>query len=391
MSSLWEGEERAITSFGVSIASTFVIGISIQAAAVRILSLSSYSTLVFGLAIGNVANAIASAIQPVVAVGHRTTDERFVPCSVKIIGTFTVLLSTLAVLVMRTSVGLVAAAATVSQVPIHALVAVGQGRLQAKSRLVPLAISVSIFAFIRLVMLFASLVAGVKSIYPFILALPIGLLGTLGYLHVVGAFRQVSWKPIQDKGSVVAGYLLWASLAWLVNADAIYARILLPDDAAGSYAVAFTLGRLPLFAVAPLAMVLLPVTAQRAGTDQTRRLTGIVVAGLVLVFGSLVVLAIQPAFSLTIFTGNDGTASFSIVRLHALIGSFGAVATLLWTFAYASGQRPPLVFSLVSSAVLIPVSIYSGSAVALALGQLCIVITLLASGVRSSLRGLRGA
>ncbi|MHB8645862.1 MAG: hypothetical protein ACYDAR_08755, partial [Thermomicrobiales bacterium] len=64
---LWGDEGKGAIWLTAGIATTFVFGLALQVLGLHRLDTSEYATFVFALGIGNVANAIAAAIQPVIA------------------------------------------------------------------------------------------------------------------------------------------------------------------------------------------------------------------------------------------------------------------------------------------------------------------------------------
>jgi hypothetical protein len=139
-------------------------------------------------------------------------------------------------------------------------------------------------------------------------------------------------------------YGLWALIAWLLNADVLYARLFLSPVHAGQYAIAFTIGRLPLYAVSPLVVVLLPVTLAGKSEEQRERFWAVVgVAGLLLT-ATVLSIGAWPGPVLQLLAGRSDAMLVGLVRGYSMVGSLAAAVMLLATFSFALGCEPRLGF-----------------------------------------------
>lgn len=339
---LWGDEGKGTIWLAAGIATTFLFGLALQVLGLHRLSAGDYATFVFALGIGNVANAIAAAIQPVIATRTVTGNQTFLPAPPQMLIGGVAILMLLAMVTLGRSVGTLTALAVISQIPLHALVAVGHGRLQARRAFVRLATGLGIWSIARILIVAIVMTIGSAPVSAFVFALPAALVVELAFLIGLGAYHGVRWQRAPDSSQLLSHYALWALFAWIVNADAIYARLCLSAADAGKYAIAITLGRQPVYAVAPLAMVLLPVTlgAQLAG--QRHRLYAILLVCLLLATGTFLVLGVQPQFVVALLMGTAGRDDPALMRGYAVLGSLIAAATLLLTFTFALDRAPRL-------------------------------------------------
>ena len=339
---LWGDEGKGTIWLAAGIATTFIFGLALQVLGLHRLSANDYATFVFALGIGNVANAIAAAIQPVIAARSATGDPTFLPAPPRVLAGGVAILMLLAMATLGRSVGTLTALAVISQIPLHGLVAVGHGRLQARRAFARLATGLGTWSIARILIVAVMMMSGSAPVSAFVFALPAALMVEVALLTGLGAYHGVRWQRALDSSRVLSHYALWALFAWIVNADAIYARLFLSAADAGKYAIAITLGRQPIYAVAPLAMVLLPVTLGAQPVDQRHRLYAILLVCLLLATGTLVVLGIQPQFVVALLTGNVGRSDDALIRGYAVTGSLIAAATLLLTFTFALDRAPRL-------------------------------------------------
>ncbi len=337
---LWGDEGKGTIWLTAGIATTFVFGLALQVLGLHRLSTGEYATFVFALGIGNVANAIAAAIQPVIATRSATGNQTFLPAPPGILIGGVAILMILAVGTLGRSVGALTALAAISQIPLHAVVAVGHGRLQARRAFARLAIGLGVWSIARILIVVVVMMSGSTPASAFIFALPAALLIELALLIGLGAYHGIRWQPATDSQQLLSHYALWALFAWIVNGDAIYARLFLSAADAGKYAIAITLGRQPIYAVAPLAIVLLPVTLRDDAKGQRRRLYAILMTSLLLVVGTWLVLGVRPQLLVDFLAGTSGRADTVLIRGYAILGSLTAAATLLLTFAFALRHAP---------------------------------------------------
>jgi O-antigen/teichoic acid export membrane protein len=225
---------------------------------------------------------------------------------------------------------------------LHAFIGVGLGRLQAWRSFPRIAVSLTSWSIVRIGIVVPAVLTGHGSGTVFLLALPGGLLVDLLLVAAFGAFRGVRWRPAPDGTELRAYYGLWVLVAWLLNADAVYARLFLSPHDAGAYAIAFTIGRLPVYAVAPLVIVLLPVTLAGHPDEQRTRLWAILGVGGLLLVATLLTIGAWPGPVLGVLVGQSNAAVLNLVRGYALVGSLAAAATLLVTFVFALGCAPDL-------------------------------------------------
>lgn len=338
--SIWGDAGTGVLWLSLSVVATFVLGLALQLIALRVLSGGDYATFVFALGIGNVAAALAAAVQPVVAVRAGTARATFLPTSLPSLAIGTAAALTLAVGSLALTVDPLIAVLACAQVPLHALIAVGLGRTQAARNFPQLAGLLVLLSAVRIAVVLPGVLTGRSDAALFVLALPGALVATLLVLALFGAFRGVRWTVASDGRQLLAHYGVWILFAWLINADAVYARLLLSGGEADAYAIAITLGRQPIYAVAPLAIVLIPVTVGIGVQEQRARFRAILAVSGLLVAGSIAVLGIWPEVISGIITGDPARADVFLVRGYALVGSLAAACTLLMTFAFALG-RPP--------------------------------------------------
>jgi O-antigen/teichoic acid export membrane protein len=337
---LWGEERSGLVLLSLGTAATFILGLALQVLGLRSLSGGDYATFVFALAIGNIASAIASAIQPVVTTRTQSGEPSFLPAApgTVVIGVAVGLAA--AVALTSRAAGPAVAALAVLQVPLHAVVAVGQGRLQAARSFRWLAVALVVWAVARMAVVLLCIAAGRGTAAAFVLALPAALLVELLLLARLGAFRGIDRRAAADGRRLLENYLCWALFAWLLNADAVYARLWLAPEPADQYAVAFTLGRQPIYAVAPLAMVLLPVSHAARLEDQRGRLRAILLVSVGLLVGTVLVLGIRPRSVVALLAGDAAGAAPALIRGYAVVGPLAAAATLLMTLAFAVGRAP---------------------------------------------------
>lgn len=346
----WGTEGQGLVWLGIGIGTTFVLGLALQLIGLRTLDVASYATLVLCLSIGNVASAIAGAIQPVVAVRSATDHPAFLPAPASVIAVVIVLTGGGGAALLAPHIGWTVAVLACLQIPLHCLLGVGLGRLQARRAFGGIAISLVLLSIVRILVVVPSAKAGHASATSFAVALPAALLAAIAVAAGYGGYRSTSRgdsseglrERARDGSRLLGQFVLWAAAAWLINGDAVYARVRLPAEAAGAYALAFTLGRQPIYAVAPLTMVLLPVTIASHPGEQRARLRAILMVSVILLAGTLLVLAPWPATVVRLLTGDDSAADPLMIRGYAVVGSIGAAATLLLTFAFALGGAPRL-------------------------------------------------
>jgi O-antigen/teichoic acid export membrane protein len=339
----WGSEGRGAAWLAVGIGATFALGLALQLIGLRVLDAGDYATFVLGLSVGNVASAIAAAIQPVVAVrSSEAGGGAFLPAALG-----PTLLVTLAAAIVGTTllipgIGAMLALLVVSQVPIHAALGIGTGRLQARRAFGAIAVSLVLLSVVRIGVVAPSSLDGGSTARIFVVALPIALLGAIAVIALRGGFRALPLRPARDGRILLGQYLLWALAAWLINGDAVFGRLLLSAERAGDYALAFTLGRQPIYAVAPLTMVLLPVTLAGHPAEQRGRFRAILAISALLAAGTIAVLTPAPEALVELLTGESTTGDPALIRGYALVGSLAAAATLLLTFAFALGHPPKL-------------------------------------------------
>lgn len=342
LSPLWDDEGAGVVWLSLSVAITFALGFVLQLLGLRLLSDGDYATFVLALGIGNVAAAIAAALQPVIAARSASDGGRFLPLAAPHALAGIALACAVAAVALTPTVGPLIALLVVAQIPLHALVGVGIGRLQAGRSFRRMAVSSALWSLARLLVVLLMVAGRSDGPLTFVLALPVALAVEVALLWALGAYRGVHWEAAARGNQLLQTYLMWGLFAWLLNADAVYSRVLLAPDDAQSYAVALTLGRQPLYLVAPLAMVLLPVTLARRGGDQRRRMFAILMTAAILLAGTWLVLGVRPEILVGLLTGNEQHADVALIRGYALVGPLTAAATLELTFTFALGRRLPL-------------------------------------------------
>ena len=261
---VWGGQGRGTSWLALwlalGIGSTFLLGLVLQLLALRTLSGGGYATFVLALGVGNVANALAVVVQPVVAARTAGGDSSLLPVrpTAALAAAATLTLGGAAALSTVTEP--VIALFIVLQIPVHAAVGIGLGRLQARRAFGLIAASLGFWAAARVLIALAAMAGPPAATSALVFALPGAQLAQLALLWWLGAYREVRWARAADGSELLRRYALWAVFAWLLNADALYGHARLGPEVADSYAVALTLGRQALYAAAPLAIVLLPVT-----------------------------------------------------------------------------------------------------------------------------------
>ncbi len=339
---LWGEHGAGMVWLAFAIGATFVFGLMLQLIALRALSRGDYATFVFALGIGNIANAIAAAVQPVTAVRVAEGDEDVLPLAPNIIVGAAAAGTLLGAGALGASVGPAIALLAVSQIPLHAAVGLGLGRLQGSTSFFHMALTLTIWSILRVAVVAPVVVTGGDAVLVFVLALPAALGLEIGLLAALGAYRGLSWRRARDGRRLLAEYGLWALFAWLLNADAIYARLILPETAADEYALAFTLGRQSLYAVAPLAIVLLPATIAASPETQRRRMYAIFLASGGLLVATFAVIGVRPEALVDLLSGETRSVDAALIRGYAVIGALTAAVTLQLTFAFALGRPPRL-------------------------------------------------
>jgi O-antigen/teichoic acid export membrane protein len=390
----WGTEGQGLAWLGIGIGATFILGLALQLIGLRTLDPGSYATLVLCLSIGNVASALAGAIQPVVAVRSATDDPAFLPASLVVVALAFVLAVGIGATLLAPHIGWTVALLACLQIPLHCLLGVGLGRLQARRAFSGIAVSLVLLSVVRIVVVLPAAWGGQASATSFALALPLALLAAIAVAVAWGAYRTASslapadrlWAPAGDGSRLLGQFALWAAAAWLINGDAVYARLRLPAEAAGAYALAFTLGRQPIYAVAPLTMVLLPVTIAAHPSEQRARLRAILAVSIILLAGTLLVLGPWPVAVVRLLTGDASAADPTMIRGYAVVGSGAAAATLLLTFAFALGKAPRLaaLLALVGAGGLLALTVATTAHMLLgvqAIVVLCLVLISLAAAI----------
>lgn len=382
---VWGGEGAGAAWLALATGVAFLLGLALQLIGLRSLDGGDYATFVFALGLGNIAAAVAAAVQPVVAFRAGTARPAFLPARPALLVGLALGTGAVAALLLAPEVGAAVAVLALLQIPLHTAVGVGVGRLQHARAFARIAVAQVLQMVARIAIVLPWVVAGRASALPFVAALALALLAALALLLAAGAFRGTAWESAADARALLATYALWALVAWLLNADALYARLTLSVADGDAYALALTLGRQPLYAVAPLAVVLLPVTLAADPAEQRARLRAILAVSALLLLGTLLVLAVWTRPLIDLLTG-DETGDPLLVRGYAVVGSLAAAATLLLTFAFAL-DRPPRLRLLVALALVpAPVALLLDDPRALLALQATVVAALLALCWRSAFR-----
>lgn len=340
---VWASEGHGLISLTLSVGSTFVLGLALQLVAIRHLAPDGYSTFVLALGIGNVAAAVAGAIQPVSATHVLTgAGDGALPLPAGWLACIAIGGTLLAAGALSPQLGFAAASLAVAQLPLHAIVAVGMGELQGRREYLRLAIAYSCFAVVRLGFALLAMAGDRGGETAFVAALPAGLLATIALVGMLGGYRQSSFGTGGSPVRLAVSYTLWAVFAWLLNADAIAARLVLPSNEAGQYALAVTLGRQALYAILPLSFVLLPATQAGDNASQRTRLLAIMGVSAVVLMAAIVALGVAPSEVARLVSGHEKAVVPGVLRGYAVVGSLGALATLEFTFLFALGKTPRL-------------------------------------------------
>ncbi len=385
---IWGGEGAGAAWLGVGVAVAALAGLALQLLGLRVLDDGAYATFVFGLGIGNVAAALASAIQPVVAVRVGAPQSAFLPATPLVIGIAAIVTGGLAAALLAPRVGLLVAVLALLQVPVHAVVGVGVGRLQGRRAFGAIAAAVVLQVGFRIAVVLPPILGGHGSATVFVLALPASLLATLVLLLVVRAYRGTDWRVTTDGRRLLGHYALWALFAWVINADAVVARLLLSAEDADAYALAFTLGRQPLYVVAPLTTVLLPVALAAHAAEQRERLRAVFAVSALVLVGTVLALGVWTEPIIGLLTGDPASGDPTLVRGYAVVGPLAAAATLLLTFGFALGCAPRLrALALLTAGGALAATVVDGpgallllqAAVMAALVALCAVLAIRAT------------
>lgn len=371
-------------TFGTVLAFSF--GICLQIFAVRELDSGDYASFVLALAVGNIANAVGAAVQPVVALRIANGRRDVFPYSLKSSVLLVVFVALAGGIALTPASGLAIGILISLQIPLYALIGFGQGRLQGDSRFGALASTLPLFAVGRVGTVVVAFYFGGDGVGIFVLGLLVGLASTVLFLVGMGAYADLSVADRGFKPALIRPFLWWSSIAWLLNSDAVIGRLGLAEEFARRYSTAFTLGRLPVFSVAPLATLLLPLAAGR-GPEGTRQLANRALIVSAAVFAAtMILLAAFPGHLIELFEGKPDPAIQNLVRLHAVIGSTAASATLLLNIAFARDNTwSPFPMILVSAA-LIPITFITGSPTSLAMAQLLILAWLWLRTTRELIR-----
>ena len=342
MRPIWGAHGTGIVWLGLGFGVTVSFGLILQLLALRGLSGGGYSTFVAAIGIGNIASAIAVTLQPVVAARSMSGSRAFLPCGPRVTVvaavTITASVAVLLGLTLGPATGLLAAL----QLPLHAVAGIGLGRLQARSQFGRMAVALSGWGAMRLVVVGAAVSLGEASPEAFVLALPLALLAELAILWAAGAYRGVGWQAAPDSKQLMRRYAVWGLFAWLMNADALYGGTLLDTAQRDLYAVALTLGRQPVYAVAPLATVLLPAALASTPGSQRARLRSITLVSLLLFVGASLVIGLRPEALVGLLSGGTQPADAMLMRGYVVIGSLTAFASLALTLTFAVGALPDL-------------------------------------------------
>lgn len=387
---VWGGEGRGMLWLALGVGATFVLGLLLQVIALRTLAASGYSLFVAALGIGNIANAVASAVQPVVAL--RSSDARtpFLPASPRALAAAALLFLLAGTVALAPGLGAGAAALALLQIPLHIAVGMGLGRLQRRRAFAPLATCLALWSVARVAVVGAALLFGGTEGIIFVAALPAALLLELLLLVALGAYRGVRWQRSHEAGALLALYAMWALIAWLLNCDVLYARLFLSTADAGAYAVAFTIGRQPVYAAAPLMTVLLPVAAAGAAHEQRARFWAVVGVAALLLTGTMLTVGVAPALFLRLLAGHTEPGLANLVRGYGVVGSLAAAATLLATFVFALGAPARLrALLLIAAASLLAAPLLAHSAWLLLLTQGATVGVLVGFYITCGLRATR--
>ena len=349
---IWEDHGGGAAWLTAAIAVTFFLGLGLQLLGLRSLNNGDYSTFVLALGIGNAANALAVAIQPVVAVRASSRQPAFLPGPLRSVLLVTTVATGVTVVLLAGSIGPLGATLVMLQIPLHAVVGVGLGRLQAARSFRRVAASLGIWSLARITIVLPFVAGGAESANIFLAALPGALLVEIAVLARLGAYRQVTLAPARDGGHLLRAYAFWLLFAWLLNQDVVWARLFLSPSDADSYALAFTLGRQPVYAVAPLVNVLLPVTLASASLRlQRRRLWAILLVSTLLLAASFAVFGVAPAPIARLLTGDAASFDATLIRGYVAVGALTAAATLLTTQLFGLGATPRLRVLLIPTAL----------------------------------------
>ena len=169
----WGGEGRGLTWLAVGIGATFALGLALQLIGLRVLDEGDYATFVLCLSLGNVASAVAGAVQPVVAVRAGTAHPAFLPAPAGAM--LLVAVATIAggAALLAPGVGWAVALLACVQLPLHAFLGVGTGRLQARRAFAAIAASLVLLSVVRIAAVVPTSLDGAASARVFAVALPV--------------------------------------------------------------------------------------------------------------------------------------------------------------------------------------------------------------------------
>jgi O-antigen/teichoic acid export membrane protein len=339
---LWAGEGRGTLWLGLGVGSTFALGLLLQVLALRALSDGDYATFVLALGIGNIANAIAVTVQPMIAASVAKGEPVALPAQPWLLAGAAGGVVFGGAMLLGGTVGWVVAVLAMLQIPLHAAVGAGLGGLQGSRRFGALASALLLWTLARVLVAVAVFVTLDAPALGFVLALPAALALELLLLLRVGALRGAALTQPRIDLAALRPYAVWALLAWLLNADAVYGHARLPAVEADAYAVALTLGRQTIYLAVPLATVLLPVTLAGARDGQRGRLYAILLVTALLLVAGGIVLGVRPELIVRVLSGGTKDVGVGLVRGYVVVGALAAGATLLLTFLFGLVRLPRL-------------------------------------------------
>ncbi|MEZ4503920.1 MAG: hypothetical protein R3C39_14955 [Dehalococcoidia bacterium] len=334
----WTGTLLLIAATG----GVFASGLVLQLLAIRWLDGAEYARFVLAIGLGNAAGMVAAIVSPVVAEQAANGRARPLPASPRVVALWGIGAGGVLVALLGFSTDPGLAALAVLQVPLVFAIAVGTGGLQGEIRVSATALSTTVWAATRLGIAVGLALAIVRDDRMFVLGLVLALACQVATLRALGAFRRIEWVPNVDVRGLLRQYATWLTFGWIVNADVIVAPLLLPDGAAGDYALALTLGRQAIYLVAPVAFVLLPISWSRPPWQQRSLLLGVCALGAAVTVAMVLVLTPAPGAVVELLRPDEPLADSMLVRLYALIGGVGAFATLLFVLGAGTRSMPSL-------------------------------------------------
>lgn len=350
---LWTGHGSSLSFLGAINFIVLASGVGLQLLAIRSLSHGDYATFVVGIGFANAAGIVGNVVQPIAAI-RSSVDATGPIVPVPHGAAVVVLAATFGAIVslLVSFVGFWEAMSMASLLPLHAIIAVGLGRLQAHRAFRRISVvSVSLVPS-RLLFAAAFGYAGWSTGASFVTALLASAVLAASATALVGGLRGLYGAFGSDRRLAVT-YAAWGALAVLIHVDVLVVKLAFSETDASRYAAAFTLGKLGLFAVGPIALVLLPVAQPLAGGAVRSLSAATVIVTLVVGLAMFAGLGFYPeTVARLVFGESQPVGSAGLIRIHLLIGIVNVLMLLQSTLLFARGVRPPLVPMMIAASLV---------------------------------------